>query len=108
MASALGQGRQAVRDDDHGAPGDQLAQVVEEDRLGLRVEGAGRLVQDQDARLRQQRAGDRQALLLAAGEVGAVLLQQGVVALGQALDELVGPGDAGGGDDLLEGAPWAW
>ena len=50
-------------------------------RLGRRVERAGRLVEDQDRRILQQRAGDRQALALAAGKRGAALADQRVVAL---------------------------
>jgi hypothetical protein len=41
--------------------------------LGAGVERAGRLVQDQDARVLQQGARDRHALLLAARELQAAL-----------------------------------
>ena len=40
---------------------------------GRLVEIAGRLVGDQDARLRRQRAGDRHALLLAAGKLAGIV-----------------------------------
>ena len=36
--------------------------------LGVTVQGAGRLVEDQDPRVAQDRAGDRDALALAARE----------------------------------------
>ena len=48
--------------------------------LGLRVERAGRLVEHQHRRVAQDRAGDRDALLLAAGEAVAALADDRVVA----------------------------
>ena len=56
-----------------------LAEMLLDDGLALGVEGAGRLVEDQQPRPRHQRAGDRDALALAAREVGAALLDHGVV-----------------------------
>ena len=50
------------------------------------VEVAGRLVEDQDLRPLEQRAGDGDALLLAAGKADAVLADLGLVALRQVLD----------------------
>ena len=61
--------------------------------LALIVERAGGLVQDQHAWIGGQRPRDRDALALAAREVGAALLDKGVVALRQFLDELVCAGD---------------
>ncbi len=49
--------------------------------LALRVERAGGLVEQQDRRVLQQRARDRDALLLAAGQARAALAEFGVVAL---------------------------
>ena len=49
--------------------------------LGFGVERRGRLVEDQDRRVLEQRARDRQALALAAGQAHAVLADQGVEAL---------------------------
>ena len=42
--------------------------VLLDDALALIIERAGRLVEDQDARIDDQRAGDRDALALPAGE----------------------------------------
>src|SRR5471032_3298829 len=97
------QRREPVRDHDDGAADGDARQVLDEDGLALGVERAGRLVEDQNARLAQQRAGDRQTLLLAAGQVGRVLFEHGVVAHRQALDEFVGAGRRGGFEDFLEG-----
>ena len=55
---------EAVRDDHHGAA--QLAQVVGDARLGRHVERARGLVEDQHARPVNQRAGEDEALALAA------------------------------------------
>jgi hypothetical protein len=65
-----------VRDHDHGAADGDFRQVADEDGFAFRVQRAGRFVQHQDARLGQQGAGDRQALLLAARQVGGILFQQ--------------------------------
>jgi hypothetical protein len=51
--------------------------------LGLGVEVGGRLVEDHDRRVLEQHAGDRQPLLLAAGQPVAALADDGVVAVGQ-------------------------
>src|ERR671916_708188 len=88
---AVGAGRRArvVRDHDRrlAVELDRLAQQRQHLVPGLRVEVAGRLVGEQDGRLGDQRAGDRDALLLAAGQlrrtvVAAVVeahaLEQGV------------------------------
>jgi hypothetical protein len=61
--------REVVADDDHGDAllGQALDQV--EHLLGLRdAEGGGRLVEDDDARLLQDRRGDRDGLALSARE----------------------------------------
>ena len=68
--------------------------------LTLGVEIARGLVEDKDARIRQNRAGDAQALALAAGEFEAALADERVVAFGQAIDEFVRVGSPRGVDDL--------
>ena len=73
-------------------------QVALDDLLALGVERRGRLVEDQDARIADQRAGDGDALALAAREVGAALVDDRVVAVRQLEDELVRAGELGGGD----------
>ena len=60
------------------------------------IERAGRFVQDQDAGIVDQGAGDRQPLALAAGEVGRALLDHRFVAVRQTLDELGGACQPGG------------
>ena len=55
-----------MRDDDRGAPGAQPPQRGEHGLLRDRVERGRRLVEDQDRRVLQQRAGDAEPLALAA------------------------------------------
>ena len=73
--------RRAAREQRGHRPLDQL--------LALRVEIARRLVEDQDLRRREDRARDREPLLLPARELHAALADECLVALGQARDELV-------------------
>src|SRR5262245_10517202 len=94
-------GGEPVGDDQHGAARRDLLHVLLDDALALVVERAGRLVEDQDARIGGQRAGDRDALALATRQAGAALAHLGVVALGQFQDEVVGAGELGGGDHAL-------
>ena len=56
--------------------------------LGVAVERRGRLVEDEDRRRLEDGAGDGDALLLAARELQPALADLGVVAVGQALDEV--------------------
>ena len=65
--------------------------------LGLGVERRGGLVQDQHRGVAVERAGDRQALALAAGQAGAFLAQHLVITLRQLGDEVGGKGGLGGG-----------
>ena len=58
--------------------------------LDLDVDGAGGVVEHQDRRVDEQGAGDGDALALAARQGVAALADDGVVALGQLPDELVG------------------
>ena len=69
--------------------------------LGLHIHRAGAVVQDQDLGLRDQGAGDGDALLLPARQVDSALFDVGVVALRQLEDELVRLGRSGGGDHLF-------
>ncbi len=71
--------------------------------FGLGVERTGGLVEDEDARVGEDGAGDGEALALAAGELDAALADDGVVPLGEALGELVDAGDAAGFHELLFG-----
>ena len=62
--------------------------------LGGRVDRRGGVVEDQDARVGEDRAGDREALALAAGDGQAALADARVVAVREPLDEVVRLGAA--------------
>ena len=96
-------GREPVRDRDRRPPlGEPLERLLHR-ALGLRVERRGRLVEDEDRRVAQDRPRDRDALLLAAREAVAALADDRVVALGQRGDQLVDLRRARGLLDLLVG-----
>src|SRR5215207_3449822 len=94
-------GREAVRDDDGGAVAQHALDGLLDELLGLGVDGAGRLVEDEERRVEGERAGERDELLLADRETGAALAHLGVEAFGQALDEAVGVHLARGPADAL-------
>src|SRR5437763_1696024 len=82
-----------VRDDDHGAPLADLLHAVLDDALALVIECARRLIEDQNARIGDQRAGNGDALPLAAGERAAALTHDGVVALRQLQNKVMCAGE---------------
>ena len=59
-------GAETVRDDEHGAALADGVHVVHDGALALVVEGRGRFVEDEDGRVREERARDGDALPLAA------------------------------------------
>jgi len=81
-------GGQAMGDHQRGALGHQALQGVLHQALGFVVERSGGFIQDQDRRIAQDRAGDRQALALAAGEQRTVLTDRRLQLLRHARDEL--------------------
>src|SRR6202048_5288647 len=97
-AIAGAHGREAVRDDEDGAALGDLAHVLLDDALALVVERARGLIEDQDAWVGHQGAGNGDALALPAGERSAALAHGRVVALGQLQDEVMGTGERGSGD----------
>ena len=94
MRSALQHGREPVRDDDRRAVLHQPLERLLHQPLALGVERARRLVEQQDRRVAQDRARDRDALPLSARESRAALAEERVVALRQLAEELVGGGRA--------------
>jgi hypothetical protein len=79
--------RQAVRNDDGGATTLDRLERAEDRRLGAAVQGAGRLVEDQDRRVLEQRARDRDPLFLAARQFQPALADPCRIAFGLPLDE---------------------
>ena len=62
-----------MADEQHRAVGGQRAQVLEQRQLGMHIEVAGRLVEDEQARVAQQRACEAQALPLPGRQASAVV-----------------------------------
>ena len=97
------QRRPPVGDDQRGAPAHDLAQRGVDLGLQARVDGRGRVVQQEQPGVGDQRPGQGHPLPLPAGKRQALLADHGVVALGEPLDELVGLRRLGRGDDLVLG-----
>ena len=102
-APGLADRREAVRDHDRRAPGEQAAQALLDARLGVQVDVRGGLVEHEDARVGDQRAREGDQLALAGRQLRAALADFGVIAAGQLGDELLGADGRGGGADLLGG-----
>ena len=81
---------QAVRDDQRGAVLHGRFERRLHHALALRVQRAGGFVEQQQRRVLEHGARDRDALALPAREPHAALAQEGVVTLGQLVNELVG------------------
>src|SRR5215470_2375050 len=93
--------REPVRDDDRRATGHQIVERLLHHHLAFGVERAGRLVEDQNWRVLQNRARDRDALALAARKYRAALADHRIVAFRQLAYELVGERRARGPSDLF-------
>ena len=80
----------AMRDDQRGAPSHQHLQRLLDQVFGLRIQRGGGLIQQQDRRIAQQRAGDGDALALPARQTRPALSDPGLVSFRELRDELVG------------------
>ncbi len=96
-------GAQAMGDDKAGAPFHQCVHGLLDDLLGGRIDAAGRLVEDQDGRVRQQRPGKGDHLSLANAQVTAVFLQYGEVLVRHPLNKHIGSHGACCGNCLFIG-----
>ena len=83
--AGLADGGEAMGDHDRGAPGEQPAQGLLDAALGVQVDVGGGLVEHEDARVGDQRAGEGDQLALAGGQLGAALADLGVIAVGRVL-----------------------
>ena len=83
-----------MRDDEGRTSVPKRAQAVANQRFALAVETRRRLVENENARIGEDRARDRDALALAAGELDAAFADDRVVALLEPVDELVAVRDA--------------
>src|SRR6266568_772425 len=92
---------QTMGDHQRGAALAQAAHGILDLALGFAVERCGRLVEQDDGRVLDQGARDRDPLALAAGRLQAMLADRSVVASRKAHDEIVGVRGLGGGEDRL-------
>jgi hypothetical protein len=81
-------GREAMRDDERGPAAEDATQRVLDEDLGSRVHRGRGLVEDQDGRVGEDGAGERDQLPLPGREQRASLADARLVAVRQALDEL--------------------
>ena len=88
-------------DDERGAILHQPVERLLNDGLTLRIHVRGCLIEDQDRRIFQNGAGNREALPLPPGQFLSPLADNGVVARSEIEDEVVGIGRVGCGFDLL-------
>src|SRR6185503_16932798 len=95
--------RQPMRDDKGRAAPPQRAQTVLDERFALAVERRGGFVEDEDARIGEDRARDGDALALPARELHPALADDRVVARLEPFDELVGVRNAADLLNLLGG-----
>ena len=71
-------GREAVRDDDGGAVAQHALDGLLDELLGLGIDGAGRLVEDEERRVKGECACERDELLLPDRESRAALAHLGL------------------------------
>src|SRR5207248_112762 len=90
----VGEHRETMGDDYDRATGCDTPQVVPDDYFAFRVERAGRLIEDQNARVGEERSRNRQSLLLTAGQILGVFFKDRIIAARQSFDELISTGHA--------------
>ena len=89
-AVGMADGGETVGDDQAGAAVHEPFERFVDEALALGIEGGGGLVEQENARIGEDGAGDGDALALAAGELGAARADEGFVTLRQGGDEVVG------------------
>ncbi len=90
-------GCQSVGYHQRGSVSHQTVERASHRQLGLRIEGRGGLVEDEDRGILEEGTGDGQALALATGKPEAGLADHRVESPGQIANELVSICPAGGG-----------
>src|SRR5450759_2418414 len=93
--------RQTVGNDEDRPAGGDLLHVLLDGPLAFIIQRARCLVKDQDTWIRDEGAGNGDALALAARQAAAPLADHGVIALRKLQDEVVRTGKRGRGDDAI-------
>lgn len=97
-------GGNPLRDDDLRASGEASGKPLSYLRLRGRIHRAGGIIQDQHLRLFQNRPGDAEPLLLAAGHIHATLAQIRLITVFQPVDKFVHTGNPAGLLDFFFGS----
>ena len=95
-------GGDAVRNQNCGAALHHGAEAGEDALFGLSVHSGKGIVEDEDARVANDGAGDGASLFLSAGERDAAFAERRVVLVGEFLDVGIEIGDFCGGADLVD------
>src|ERR1700685_422028 len=85
-AIGVADGRNAMRNEDRGAPLHYVAQVVEDFIFRVSIDAGERIVEDEDSWIANQGAGDGGALLLPAGKRNSAFPHKRLIALGKAFN----------------------
>jgi len=80
--------------------------VLLDNRLAFRIKRTCGFVKDQNWRVMDKRARDRQPLTLATGSIGRTLFQYRRIAMREALDEFVCARNLSHPNDLFQGGRW--
>jgi hypothetical protein len=86
-------GREPMRDGDDSAPLHQAAERLADRFLRFAVERGGRLVEQEERRVLEERPRDRNALTLSARELDASVADDSANTIGQTLDEVAARSD---------------
>src|SRR5580765_2292135 len=96
-------GGKAMRDNERGAAAHQVPQPFLNQRFRFRVEAGGRFIENQDARIGENRARDGDALFLPAGQSHTAFTHDRVVFVGEVFRKFVHAGNAASVEDLQIG-----
>src|SRR5690349_2377370 len=99
-------GRETVRDDEHGAPLEERLERLLHEKLRFRIEARGRLVEEEDGRILEDGARDGEPLTFAAREAYAPVSDLRAVPLGHVEDEALRVRGAGRAVDRLLVGPF--
>src|SRR5258708_3558708 len=95
--------RHAMRDEDQRAARERDGERIGDAAFGNWVERGGGLVHDENGRIAEKSAGERNALWLAGGHGAAPLADDGVVSFGQRGDEGINGGVPSAGANFVQG-----
>ena len=91
---------ETVRDDESGAAAEEAVEGIADLQFGFGVHAGGGFVEDEEARIVREGAGEIDQLALADGQRGAALVDGGADPLGKGLDEI---GETNLADGVFDG-----